>query len=581
MSLLEVVVSIAMFSSVILATVTTFDATGQATVALGHRATAVELASSALEEMRAAPFDRLGLSPGADGYTERFEGNETVAVSGALITPRSETRRGTTTFTTLRNVTWSAVTMSNGRRVPAAVKLLTVVVSWRDPLAGGRGADMTVRLQSARAANGPVAPCLQRSVDVAPGPLRGVVNLYVPGSADSAAGATVVAIDPAALRGSGIIAAGDLLVVMQVGGANAGRYEYALATSQIVGGHLGVSGVGAGGGLALGYSAADLFQVIRVPTYGDATIDGVTAAPWDGRSGGVAAMDVAGTATLSGNRSPSMSASGAGFDAPAPSGVIGAADRLVMGGVPGARGRSGSVGGGIVLLRATAVAAMGRLSAGGHGAADGGSVGLFVENGDLDSVDVEARGAGASTTGGLVLANADLRSVANDAAGRPGTTRIPTSMASLTGIGLGVGCEPALSIDVATTTPTLAAAPGAVATWTVRVSNSRAEAKALVIDLVAPLGWRLLGGSTMRSVGGATRTPIRRPAPGDVPASWGVLNVPAGGSASLTASFRVPAGTPPGTYSPLVTARYTSPSGNLAATFPGDGSAADDVTVAP
>jgi len=274
MSLLEVVVSIAMFSSVILATITTFDATGGATVAVGHRASAIELASSALEEMRAVPYDRLGLSPGADGYSERFEGNETVAVSNALVVPRTELRRGTADYTVVRNVTWGAVTMSSGRRVPAAVKLLTVVVSWRDSISGGRGTDQAVRLHSARAASGPVAACMQRSIDTVSGPLRGVVNLYVPGSADVAAGATVVPLDPAAIRGNGTISSGDLVLVMQVGGTNAGRYEYALATGSILGGHLGVTGVGAGGGLALGYSATDLFQVVRVPTYGDATIDG-------------------------------------------------------------------------------------------------------------------------------------------------------------------------------------------------------------------------------------------------------------------------------------------------------------------
>lgn len=580
MSLLEVVVSMTLFSSVILATVTTFDATGRATVAVEHRATAVELASSALEEMRVAPYERLGLSPGADGYVDEFEGNETVAVADALFAPSDELRRATVTYTVRRNVTWGSVTLSNGRRAPGALKLLTVVVSWRESIAGGRGVDRSVRLQSARAANGPVAACSDRSVDVATGPLRGVVNLYVPGTADAAAGATVLSIDPSAARGSGRISPGDLLLVIQVGGTNAGRYEYAQATSGIIGGSLGVSGAGVGGGLALGYSAAEQFQVIRVPTYGDVTIDQVVAAPWDGRSGGVAALDVAGTARLNGNRSPSISATGAGFTTPTPVRVVGAPDRLVMGGASRRGGTSGSAGGGIAILRASAVDSSGRISAGARGAADGGTVGVFVENGDLDTLDIDADGAGHAATGGLVLASTRPRSVTNEAAGRPGTTRVPTAMGSITGVGLGIGCAADLTVEVATTTPMVSASRrGSTATWIVRISNRRRTARSVFIELVAPDRWVLTGGSRLTTAGGATRSPVRQPSPGDAPARWGVLTVPARGTAALSATFQVPPSTPEGVYSPLVTARYESPFGTTAATFPTAGHPGDDVRV--
>lgn len=172
------------------------------------------------------------------------------------------------------------------------------------------------------------------------GSLSSVVNTYYPGSASVSAGATSITIG--ASRGAATtITDGDLLLVIQMqdadinftdgtaygaGGASgsgstnenqAGYYEYVRATNS----------VGAGGGtvnLSTGLvnsyrrrtptanvSGASTFQVIRVPQYTSATVQaaGVTASPWNGATGGIVALDVAGTLTLTGN----IDVSGQGF----------------------------------------------------------------------------------------------------------------------------------------------------------------------------------------------------------------------------------------------------------------------------
>ncbi|HEY6916082.1 MAG TPA: hypothetical protein VI381_00405, partial [Allosphingosinicella sp.] len=174
--------------------------------------------------------------------------------------------------------------------------------------------------------------------------LSGVVNTYYPGTASVSAGATSIRIGAA--RGAAqTISAGDLLLVIQMQDATintsnndrygdgasggygsgysairqSGLYEYVRATNSIgaSGGTLTIQGA-TGGGLVNGYNYASAgttprktFQVIRVPQYADATISGnVTAAAWDGASGGVVALDVARRLTFSGG---SVSVAGLGF----------------------------------------------------------------------------------------------------------------------------------------------------------------------------------------------------------------------------------------------------------------------------
>ncbi len=172
----------------------------------------------------------------------------------------------------------------------------------------------------------------------------GVVNTYYPGTATASAGA--VSIGVGAPRGASTpIAAGDLLLVMQMQDAaidytntgsygdgvagdpgsgatsynNAGRYEFVVAKGPVSGGSVPVEGTGPGGGLLYTYTNADAtatqgqrrFQVLRVPQYFDASITGtVTAAAWNGASGGVVALDAAGTVTFTGG---TIDVSAAGF----------------------------------------------------------------------------------------------------------------------------------------------------------------------------------------------------------------------------------------------------------------------------
>ena len=176
------------------------------------------------------------------------------------------------------------------------------------------------------------------------GTLGGVVNTYYPGSGTAAAGATSIAVGGPSGAATPI-AAGDLLLVIEMqdadfdstntnsyghGGAAAapasgytalgatGQYEYVRATSAVVAGSVGVSGLGAGAGLLNGYvttaatatTGQRTFQVVRVPQYTTATTSStLTAAPWDGSVGGVLALDTTDTLTLNGT----VSVTGLGF----------------------------------------------------------------------------------------------------------------------------------------------------------------------------------------------------------------------------------------------------------------------------
>jgi len=143
------------------------------------------------------------------------------------------------------------------------------------------------------------------------------------------------------------ISAGDLLLVIQMQGAQiaidndmrygtglgtagnqtlpgsgnngtsfvAGQYEYVIAQNAVgdAGGVLNTTS-----GLANSYSTAAFgaqgqvrFQVVRVPQYSSATLGGTVTAPaWNGSSGGVAALDVAGSLNLNGN---TIDVTGLGF----------------------------------------------------------------------------------------------------------------------------------------------------------------------------------------------------------------------------------------------------------------------------
>jgi fimbrial isopeptide formation D2 family protein/uncharacterized repeat protein (TIGR01451 family) len=98
---------------------------------------------------------------------------------------------------------------------------------------------------------------------------------------------------------------------------NSGRYEYVVATGA-AGATVPVRGA-SGGGLLNSYTNANAtgtqgqrrYQVVRIPQYSSATLgSGLTAAPWNGTTGGILAFDVTGNLNLG---SASLSVSGLGF----------------------------------------------------------------------------------------------------------------------------------------------------------------------------------------------------------------------------------------------------------------------------
>lgn len=184
------------------------------------------------------------------------------------------------------------------------------------------------------------------------GNLSNVINTYYPGVGTAAAGATTLTVDLTAIRGASTaadIVAGDMLLVIQMQDADfnqdntsdygdgaggtytgagytlindTGRFEYVVAQS-LVASVLTIRGAGTGNGLLNSYETAArddvggtrapqrTFQVVRVSRRATATMTAtLTAAAWNGRTGGILAFDVAGALTLN---SVTASVSGLGF----------------------------------------------------------------------------------------------------------------------------------------------------------------------------------------------------------------------------------------------------------------------------
>ena len=162
------------------------------------------------------------------------------------------------------------------------------------------------------------------------GTLSGNQNTYFPGTASVAAGATSIPVGTATGVG-GTIANGSLLLVIQMQDAsindsnsglygngstgtgfttinNAGNYEFVTATGPVSGGIVPIKGAGTGSGLVFGYTAAaastnkgqSTYQVVLVPQYTTATLAGITAPAWNGSTGGIIALDIAGQLNLGG-----------------------------------------------------------------------------------------------------------------------------------------------------------------------------------------------------------------------------------------------------------------------------------------
>lgn len=163
------------------------------------------------------------------------------------------------------------------------------------------------------------------------GTASGIVNTYYTGTTGTlAAGSTVLALGNRDTRGSSAtVAVGDVLMLIQmqdgsINSSNSSLYGSGNGTGA---GTTSIGGTGrfefvradavAGGNVtfspALTYSYVNAnatagagqrrYQIVRVPQYGDVTLNGVTAPPWgrDGAStetGGVVVVDAAGNMTL-------------------------------------------------------------------------------------------------------------------------------------------------------------------------------------------------------------------------------------------------------------------------------------------
>ena len=172
------------------------------------------------------------------------------------------------------------------------------------------------------------------------GTLTGVQNTYFPGTASVAAGATSIPIGASTGAGGTIVAGSELLVIQMQDASinstnsvvygngstgtgftainNAGNYEYVTATGPVSGGNVPIAGAGPSGGLVFGYTSAtasatkgqSTYQVVLVPQYASATLGAVTAAAWNGSTGGILALDIAGQLNLG---SATVSVDGLGF----------------------------------------------------------------------------------------------------------------------------------------------------------------------------------------------------------------------------------------------------------------------------
>jgi len=329
-----------------------------------HIVVAVRRASADVEVTQSALPDPV--EPGGIlTYTFRVLNNGPSTATGVTLT---DPIPGATTFissnTTLGSCSGtSTVTCTLGTMTAGQTATITIQVQAppaNGPIAANTGTVTTTTFD-------PVAPntasatsqvlvqaivCgTQPGKDGAGGTLAGIVNAYWPGTASAAVGATSIALG--ARRGAAAsITAGDLVLIIQMqdaaidannddrygnglgitGGVsgigagytnanNAGRYEYAVATNTVgaAGGTLNFTAVGAGNGLVYAYTNANAtgtmgqrrFQVVRVPQYTTATMGAtLAAATWNGTTGGILAIDVAGDLALG---SATVSVNGVGF----------------------------------------------------------------------------------------------------------------------------------------------------------------------------------------------------------------------------------------------------------------------------
>lgn len=546
LSLLEVMVATSLVLGSLFATVAAMDSGVQAATAADRRVQATALATSDIETLRSMPYERIGLAAGTAGFVPRFEGADTVEVDAPAFEPTAEVGANGTTFRIVRHVTWATVSPTGGTDIIGGYKHLVVDVSWPGPRGG------SVRVDSAVSPYYQAQPCAQRWVDESEAELGGVVNAYYPGSGPVAADAEQIRVGAA--RGSGRVIAGDVVLVIQMEGPDAGTYEYALATNDPSGGMLSVTGRGAAGGLVHAYGATGRFQVVRVASNGVTSIvDPVVPLKWDGSVGGVVAIDAPTQLDLSAG----IDASNAGIDIDRPVGFVTSLTRLLPG------GSSSGSGGGLVLVRAAQLGSGGFIDA--HGDGGGGTVVLLAETGGLETVGIDASGRAVGASPGAVLTSTSPGGVTTGGAdGTPGTMISNVWPDRLDGHGVDAGCLPAVSVTVSTLTPAVSTAGGATpARFRIDVVNrtGRGTATGLAISAVLPGGVQFASGTGVKLSGGATFDGGVKPSAGDTTPRWGTFTVPPGGGITFEVTVVVTLDTAPGAATNVVRAAYTSRAG--------------------
>jgi uncharacterized repeat protein (TIGR01451 family) len=294
---------------------------------------------------------------------------------------------------------------------------------------------------------------------------------------------------------------------------------------------------------------------------------------------------------------------------------------------------SGAAGGGIVIVRAGAVSGSGTVNANGATALDadqdgaggggaGGSVIVTVKTGTLAGLNITANGGaggdawpsqsgssnahgpGGGGGGGVVYQSGGA--TVSVAGGTHGTTTSglmqygsadgsagissTTTAGSLPGAASGAACIPVLTVTK--TTPTANVFQGAAATYTITVSNASNVVAAQQVSISDSLPQPVSPGFTYASTGGIvlggtatpTRTSSTNPNVGDTTPNWGVFNIPAGGTVTITFTANVAYLVPPATYQNSATATYLDPArttsaGTTSASYNSSSSTAEDVTV--
>lgn len=480
----------------ILATVSVVDGSSRALLAAERRAAATNVATSTMEGLRAVPIEHLALRSGP----QRFEDREVLRSPRGWVVHDSTEEVDGRKFRVQRWVT-AEETEVDGVRRSGMLRRLTVVVSWD----GGR-----VRLDSAVAIPAP-NQCERPWVDLVAG--TPVPNGFVAIEGVVEAGAVEL---PLGLARNGELAGpGDLVLVIQMTGPDAGRFEYALAGSTTTG-RLVVSGAGPGGGLVHGYRSDETgrAQVVRVPTVERLGPVRLGTVPFDGLIGGVLAVDVTGDV-----------AAGVELD------VTGAGPSV---------GRGAPSGGGVIAIRAQRVAGPLRLVADGRDGASGGGPGgtvLARITQGWERVQISARGGaggnGPGGPGGTVLTagrpeRTDVRGGTGRPPGATGTLRSAADPAEFSGIAEWAGCLPAVEVAVRAEIPEVPGVEGAVTSWRVAVTNRPQRGTADAVEIVAAPSGPVTAGTRGPAIvsGGAQRL-----ADADGP-----------GGALRWASFRLPGG---------------------------------------